>query len=208
MNAFCKTPLLPLVLASALASGGVSAQSVIGTTVIDGQQVELLSNNTWRFAATAPLEENCGVIDGPVIFCGPAFRWQRAAAAPGPAIDALFQVDDRNFGMIITEGLGRVDGLSAASLREAVLINAGAAGGVGAAGVPVLEELQHPVGEKSYPTIAYQVTLQGLNFTYLTTMIVGERNSTQLTTYSIAGEVTESHRLLHDEFLSYVRLER
>lgn len=185
-----------------------AAQTVIGTAVVDGRQVDILDDNTWRFSAATGESGTCIRIDGPVSFCGPPTRWQRAPVAPAPAIDALYQVDDRNFGMLIVEGLGQADGLTVQNLREAVLMNAGAAGGVGPEAVPVLDNFDATVAEKAHPTVAYQVTIQGLQFVYLTTLLVEERNAAQLTTYAISDALTDSHRQLHEEFLSHVRLDR
>lgn len=192
-------------LAMGLAQAG-AAQSVVGTTIIEGRDVQLLSNNTWRFTETTGLEEGCTIIDGNLSFCGAPTRWQRAPVTPAPAIDALFQVDDRNFGMLIVEGLGRADGLTEENLREAVLLNAGAAAGLVRQAVPVIDTFESTVGDKSYPTIAYQIELQGLPFTYLTTLVVEERSAAQLTTYAIGEAITDGQRALHTEFLSLVRL--
>jgi hypothetical protein len=178
---------------------------VVGTTTIDGREVQLLSNNTWRFAAELDLGDSCNLIDGNLAFCGAPSRWQRAPVAPSPAIDAMFQVDDRNCGMLIVEGVGRADGLSFESLRTAVLTNAGAAGDLGTP-APVMTSFDSTVESKSYPTIAYQIEIQGLPFVYLTTLVVEEQSAAQLTTYSIGSSLTEAHRILHEEFLSLVRL--
>ncbi len=200
------TRLISLFLLGLLTITSASAQSVVGTAIIEGREVQLMSNNTWRFAPESQAGGDCRVIDGPVTFCGPAFRWQVAPVAPSPAIDVLFQVDDRNYAMMVIEGLGRADGLTEENLREAVLLNAGAAAGLGRAGVPMRDSFTSTVGDKDYPTISYEVTLQGLRFTYLTTLIVEERSATQLTTYSIGDGSDEARRVLHDEFLSYVQL--
>lgn len=182
------------------------AQSVVGTAVVDGQEVELLSNNTWRFAADIDLGANCAVVDAPIAFCGAPTRWQRAPAAPSPAVDALYQLDDRNFGMLIVDGIGRADGLDVNGLRDSVLLNAGAAAGTPGQAVPVLETFESEVEGKPYSTVSYQVQIQGLSFVYQTTLYVDDNNAAQFTTYAVGNALTDGQRAIHEEFLSLIRI--
>ena len=198
-------PCATLTAGAICLSAAVGAQTVLGTAPFEGRTVELLSDNTWRFQDPGA-EGACALVGAPISFCGSPARWQRVPITPSPALDALYQIDDRNFAMIIAEGLGAADGVTQDTLRETVLLNAGAAAGLERTGVPLMTRFTSTLGGEDVTTIGYQVTLQGLQFTYLTTLYLGEQNSAQLTTYAISETFTESHNRLHEEFLAHVQL--
>ena len=92
----------------------VSAQSKVGTAVVDGSIVDLFSDKTWRFRDEEPRE--CEQIKLGVSFCDESAIWKRLDNE-GPEISAMYNYDDRNYAMFIIEAMGSDDGLSLELMR-------------------------------------------------------------------------------------------
>ncbi|MEM9319562.1 MAG: hypothetical protein AAGA70_11230 [Pseudomonadota bacterium] len=182
------------------------AQSVVGSSTVDGRAVELLSNNTWRFSATSAAPEGCFLIELPVSLCGGTDRWQRVPVSPTPAVDAMFQLDDRNYAMLIIEGVGRMDGLTEQSLQEIVLFNASSAAGVPPSAIPILESYETTIDGQSYPTFTFSAEVQGLSFVYNVSLILQDRSAIQVTTYTIGAGLQPNQRTLHNDFASRLQV--
>ncbi|MEM1273914.1 MAG: hypothetical protein AAGF88_08855 [Pseudomonadota bacterium] len=194
--------LLPFIVA--IWALPLPAQTVIGTAVVDGQEVEILSDNTWRFRASIPATADCVAVDGPISFCTRTSRWRALPTTPSPAVDVIFQLDDRSYAMMVIEAVGLRDGLNTAGLQQIVLSNAATAANRPPDSIPILESYDAEVDGAPYPTISFRATLQGLNFVYHVTMILQDAAAIQLTSYTIGAEIDPSQRALHEDFLASV----
>ena len=184
------------------------AQDVVGTSTVEGRAVELLSNNTWRFSDLSVVPENCELIQTPVSFCDTNSRWSRLPFAPSPVINAMYQLDDRTYGMLIVESLGFRDGLTYDNFRNAILSNFAGITGTSVENVPVFAEFDGSVSGQDVESFAYGGLVEGLNFVYLNTTHLTETSASQLVTYVIGPEIPTSHRAMHDEFLRQINLEQ
>lgn len=194
-------------LAAALCLGigaGASAQDVVGTAIVDGRRVELLSDRTWREASGQP--EGCSVVDEPVSFCGSPTRWRRSTSR-NPEIDAYYVASDNEFAQIIVETLGRNAGLDLEGFRGIVLEIAGSAMGVRPSEVPVLDTRNVEVDGLDAETVVYQIDVSGVPVVFANTLALGDAFAFQAQTWMAGQTFTDEHRELHDEFLSGLRVE-
>ena len=102
--------ILKLTLLAVLGSNAF-AQSVVGTSSINGKQIEILDDNTWRYIdnfknlACADLV----IIDQNVSFCNTK-NWQ--TQSNNSVTDAIYRIDDRTYAAFVVEHLGKTDGLT------------------------------------------------------------------------------------------------
>ncbi|MEL6532026.1 MAG: hypothetical protein AAFQ06_03210 [Pseudomonadota bacterium] len=195
-----------LVLITTLASPAL-AQNVVGRGTVDGRDVALLSNNTWRFEERTALPEDCELVRLPVAFCGSDSRWNQLPFPPSPVINAMYQLDDRTYAMFIVEGLGTNDGLSYDNYRNAIITNFAGITGVAPANVPILDEFTAQVDGEAAPSFVYSGEVEGLDFTYANSTFLTDIAAVQMVTYVIGPEYTDAHKLIHDEFLSLIDLQ-
>ena len=182
------------------------AQEVVGRSTVDGQQVELLSDNTWRLAETTPLDADCSAIEAGLTFCGSRTRF-KVLRPPSPDIDRFYTVDDQNYAMLIVEGFGTALGLSEDGMADIILQNAVAGASVDVADVKVLEDIETEVAGLPARQLVYGLRISGLPFVFYNSYRVGLERSLQVITYVLASEPTEPALALHQEFLSGVRLD-
>lgn len=179
------------------------AQSVVGTSVVDGKVVALYSDGTWR-AAGDTATSGCTDLSAGMQFCPTDPKWQRIRAST-PQVDATFQYDDRHYGQFVVEEIGKADGLTAEGLREAVLTNAEGASGKPAA---VLDVTPSEVAGLPAETMTYVVEFQGTQFVFATTTVLTDHLTAQIQTWQLGGApYTETHRKLHADFLTATRVE-
>lgn len=203
--AFIALPLIAALLIS-LASP-ITAQTVVGRSVIDGRDVVLMSNNTWRFEDSAAVPSDCELVRAPVLFCGSDSRWSQLPFPPSPVINAMYQLDDRTYAMFIVEGLGTTDGLTYANYRNAIITNFAGITGVSPSNVPILDEFTAQVDGQGAPSFVYTGEVEGLDFTYANSTFLTEREAVQMVTYVIGDRYTDAHKVIHDEFLSLIDLQ-
>lgn len=174
------------------------AQSVVGTSVVDGKIVQLFSDGTWR-AETTGKDANCVGLGSDLQFCPTDPAWKQIRAST-PQVDATFQYDDRHYGQFVVEAIGTADGLTAEGFRAAVLGNAEAATGKAPTtlGVTPTEVAGLP-GE----TVTYLVEFQGTQFLFATTTLLTDKVAAQIQTWQLGGlPYTDAHQKLHAEFLT------
>jgi hypothetical protein len=188
-----------------LCAGNAWAQSVIGRTVIDGQRVELLDNNTWRFAEAATSPAGCHDLREGVSFCGAPAQWQRITNAP-PQLTAQYRFDDKTYGQFVIEGVGSSSGMNLAGIREMVIGYAAQASQVSPGNIPVLDTYAQIVDGLDGDTIVYGATISGMKFVFANTIVVEDARTIQAMTYTFGETYAEEHRNLHAEFIAEIRV--
>ena len=178
----------------------VNAQGLVGKALVDGREVELFSDKTWRFSEESA--EDCRTLSAKLAFCGNASEW-KPTAAPTSDILAAFRHDDKNYGQFIIEDLGMAQGLTMPAVREFVLGFAEQA-----AGEPPVIISTDPVtmGELTGETMVYAITISGVELIYVNSIFLSENTLLQAMTYQVASEYTPEHDALHAEFLAATRL--
>ncbi|MEX0339763.1 MAG: hypothetical protein AB3N11_12075 [Arenibacterium sp.] len=180
------------------------AQDIIGTTVIDGQRIEILSGFTWRYAdqdtATGCINYQHGVS-----FCGLGDGWDITRSNNADAV-ASFTWYDRVFGMIVAEGLGATDGLVLDSLREIVLGFIAEEQGINTSDVPVLSEEAVEIDGRPAKTLVYKGVINGLNLIYFNSIMSLPHRTFQFVTFTVGTDVTDDQKAAHAALIGNIRI--
>ena len=188
------------------ATAPATAQDVVGTTTLNGKQVELLDNMTWRFSSGAvAATDDCAELKIGVSFCGTAPEWQRVTNVPAQ-ISAAYRHSDTEYAQFVIEALGSDAGLEYEGMREIVLGYAAQAAATDVTLVPVLAEEDVVVEGVAGKTLVYAVKVQGLNFVFANTIIIEKNRVMQAMTYKLGTAFTDDNRGLHDRFLALIDL--
>lgn len=196
--------LRTVIVAMCIAAAPAFAIEKIGSALVDGKRVDIFDNGTWAY--TEVTEGDCKSLSNTLAFCGETSGWT-ATRPPAPDIIAQYQYDDRNYGQFVLEGVGSDDGMTMEFMRDAVLQNAAAASGVGAADIPVLDVMDAELSGYGGTTVVYRVTINGLNLVFANSIIVADAQSLQAMTFSVGSNFTEAHKALHAAFLSHTRFQ-
>ena len=182
------------------------AQSLVGTTIIDGRKVELLSNNTWRFAAKETANDRCKLVFGTVYFCGDDFTWKRNPNPP-PNVAAQYQYDARNWGQFTAENIGKKDGVTTELIRSTTIKFTAIATGVSEADIPILANYDSQVSGMAGNTLVYGANFNGVDLVFANTILVTNDQTLQAITYMIGSTTfTNEARQFHNEFLQLVEI--
>ena len=191
--------VLSLVLATLLPTN-LLAQSKVGTAMVDGKKVELLSDQSWRYL-DGDVEERCVSISVRVDFCGLGDGWQRLKS-DNPELSAQFSFDDRNYGVFIIEDIGADDGVTHEFMLDMAIENFSGAAGVQKEDIVVFDLEDGEFNGLPIKTITYGGKLEGLTIVMRNTIIIKNDITIQAANYSIAVEVTEDLLRLHDDLLA------
>lgn len=190
-------------LMGVLASTPVAAQSVVGSSVVNGRQVQILADYTWRYSSTTPT--SCLEVEANVVFCGLNRGWTKTSNNQGD-IDATFRLNDRNYGLFIVEGVGSEEGMSRELMRTAILGNAAKASGLQTKDVPTFGLEATKVGLLEAETISYAVKMEGLPIIFTNTVVIDKHRTIQIATYSLGQSPTEDMKAVHKQFLDATQL--
>lgn len=195
------------IMATWVCSSSVSAQDVVGRSVIDGRPVELLDNGTWQFSDTARSgsRDSCIEFRGIIQFCNGSSDWSLLPTNSNAEAAAEFRLDDRHYAMLIPERVGRDDGLTDEAMRRVVLANAANFVGVPVEQIPVLDVFPSEVDGRAGETVVFSAEIDGLGVVYATSVFIGDDFNLQASTYGVAQGFTDAHRQAHQEFLSSLR---
>ncbi len=179
------------------------SQTVLSRTVIDGRMVEILDNQTWRYAGSD--DKKCRALDAAVEFCGTGLGWEYLETN-NPEITAQLRFDDRNYAIIIVDQIGTVDGNSLDYMVDAAVYNAAEGAGVTAEEVVIHDTVETTLSGHPARRLVYGVDISGLSFVYSNTITVREDISVQAITYSVGTQPDAAHRNLHEGFIGNVRV--
>ncbi len=173
-----------------------AAQTVIGSSVIDGRQIEILSDKSWRFKEQS--SSSCRRISVDVEFCGERSGWTFVREADGTT---QFQYSGLNYGEFIVEPIGKKQGLTTELMRTVIISNAATAAKVTPKDIPVLSVTTSKVGSSDAETMVYSVDISGLKTMFYNTYVIDESNTYQIVTYSINAVADKETLDIHDRFL-------
>lgn len=179
------------------------AQQVVGTSLIDGRPVQLMSDFTWKYLTPAPA--GCDAVQGTVAFCSVNSGWTRISSA-SPDIAAEYRLDDKNYGEFIVESLGIDDGITPDKYRDLVIQNAASAAKVQPKDIVTFGLDSAEIDGVAGTTIAYEMKMDDLPIVFINTMIMEKHRTTQVVTFHIGGNVTDSMRSVHKAFLAATHL--
>jgi hypothetical protein len=181
------------------------AQDVVGRGVVGGEPVDLLSDGTWQVSG-AEVADGCSLVIESISFCGEFSGWTAVPAASAE-IAAQYRFDARSYGMIIDEAVGSGDGITSEFMRETILLLAASRTGVERADIPVLDVFKTTLDGANAETVVYKVTLNGVEFVFVNTILLQKHQASQFITYTFGADWDDNARQLHDGFLSFIRLQ-
>ncbi|NOX73703.1 MAG: DUF1795 domain-containing protein [Alphaproteobacteria bacterium] len=190
----------------ALAFGGLgsaTAQTLVGTAIVDGNKVELLSDNSWRYADTK--QNSCRSVHLQVQLCAPEGIWKKIKA-PSADITAAFSKDARNYLMFIIEEIGSNLGVSQKLLRKTAIETAALGAGIDPENVPILELLPAEVDGQTGETVVYAVNIDGVPVVIANTMVIRPDLTIQVVQYTIGKEYKDAQRRLVQQILDEVKI--
>ncbi len=199
--------LAALALAASLALPATAQDTdVVGTTILGGKRVELLSDKTWRFADLADSNDGkCVPINTVLAFCGTIFDWRPIGTA-GTEFTRQFRHDSRSYAGIIFEELGATDGMDLEFMRNAIIENAAMGAGVRPAEIPIHDAQSTTVDGQPGETIVFSVNFDGLEVTFQNTIVNAPHHNVQFVVWTIGPELTEDGKALHEAFLDAQRI--
>lgn len=190
----------------ALAFGGLGsamAQTLVGTAIVNGNKVELLSDNSWRYADTK--QNSCRSVHLQVQFCAPKGIWKKITV-PSAEISAAFSKGDRNYLMFIVEEIGSDLGVSQELLRQTIIENAAFGAGIDPANVLILDLLPAEVDGQTGETAIYALEMSGLPVVFANTMVIRPDLTIQVVQYTIGKEYKDAQRRLVQQILDEVKI--
>ena len=177
--------------------------TIVGSSVVNGRNIEILSDNTWRFELPAP--KGCNALNTVITFCGDPDKWH---PRPTPTNEILVQYmyDAKRYGQFVFENLGSEDGLTFEYMRSAVIQNAARAYGGDISKVKVLDSFDSTLAGHPAMTIVYSLRVKSLPVVFSNTVLVDKKLSMQAMTFEIATEYSDKHKEIHLEFLQSTKL--
>lgn len=198
-----KTPLAA-VLILALVSPAF-AQKVVGTSVLGGKRVELLSDNTWRFADIPESDGKCVPINTVLSFCGTILDW-RPTRTSGTDFIRVFEHSNRIAAGIIYEEVGAADGMDLAFMRNVIIETAADATGMRPEDVVISNVENRTVDGLQAETISYQVVMNGLDLRYQNTIVSSDNHTFQLVAWNVGKKEPEEFTDVANSFVDAVRI--
>ena len=183
----------------------VAAQDVVGTGIVEGRAVDLLSDGTWR--AQAPTADGCRPVAGPVSFCSGPPEFVPAELPPGSPIDAQWRAGDARFVQLVHGATGVEDGMTIEGIRAAMIDNAAIFAEVEPSEVKVMAEVPALVDGVLGTTVVYEALLDGTSFLFQNTLILLSEDHAQIMTFGIAQAPTADLAALHERFLDAIAIE-
>jgi hypothetical protein len=191
---------ISIILATCLLASATMAQDLVGKALVDGREVELFSDQTWRFAGEAIAD--CRTLSTKVEFCGDKGTWEDSVK-PNADILASFRYNATTYGQYVVEDIGAAQGLTLPAVKQFVLDYAGQL-----SGEPPIVISTEPVtlGGLTGETVVYAFAISGLNTVYSNSMLLGENTLLQVMTYELGKEFTPEHAAIHAEFLAATKV--
>ncbi|MDW3221437.1 MAG: hypothetical protein R8G34_00885 [Paracoccaceae bacterium] len=195
-----------LICAAALfISAPALAQSVVGTSAVEGRTVTLFSDGTWKFAN--PNNSRCITLQKALAFCGQSPIWQRTPA-PRPDITAQFRKTDTDFVQFIAEDIVTAQGLTQKAVKAFTINMAASPSGIRPEELPILSDTPSEIDGRGAQTIVYAVVFEGTPLVFANTIVLEEARLLQLQSYRIgADDYSEDHRAFRAAFLNLIDLD-
>lgn len=178
-------------------------QTRVGTSVIDGEVVDLYSDQSWKYRSGT--DADCDQITIFLEFCDVQELWKSTTKA-NDDISAMYRHNDRIYGMFIVEELGTNDGLTADFMRKAVVTNLANAAGTSESEIIVYGVTQDSIQDQFHETITYGGTVDGLNVIYINTIVTSPKTTVQVATFSIGSQLSQDQKAMHKSFLDGTKI--
>jgi hypothetical protein len=182
------------------------AQDVVGTALVDGKRVELLSNNTWRIARAAGAgTSECELIGTLLTFCDASNDWNTSRAA-GTDFLRIYRHSSRVYSGIIHDDVGSADGVDLEFLRKSAINIAAVSTGIRSEDVQIAGVVDAEVIGWPGEALTYAILIEGTPFTYQNTFVNSGNHSLQLMNWSLGPDVTDEATQMRESFLGGIRI--
>lgn len=198
-----KTALSIIAALSVAMASPAPAQDIVGTAVLGGKKVELLSDNTWRFMQTTG-PSTCVAMHSAIEFCGSILNW-RPAKATGD-FTRVFTYDHRTSAGYIVEDVGTNDGVNPEFMRSLILEYAAEGSEITVEEVPVLGVFDTEIDGHPAETIVYGTRPNGVSFVFANTVFLHDRLTVQAIVWSMGKEYTPELESIHADFIEKTKL--
>ena len=183
----------------------LQAQDIVGRALIDGRTVELLDDGTWRYAQSSG-SGGCDPLKLGLSFCGTGSGWTKTQV-PNADVHAAWRRNDRTYGMVILEGLGSDQGMTADFMRNMVIENAAFLTGTQPESIPIIDVYPVSIGDLPGEVIVYPLNIEGLKVVYANAIFSMPSRTFQVLHMTVGTEFTDEARASAAEFLSLMRHE-
>lgn len=179
------------------------SQDKVGSSIVSGRTVDLLSDFTWRYRVEENTGDNCIAVSPELDFCGIEQGWNRIGAASNE-IAAQFRLDDRNYGIFVVEKLGQEDGMTLEYMRAAVIKGFATRIGLSTEDIIVHDTEDGNIGGGKSTLLIYSGQWKGLPVIYFNTIVSKPKRTFQIATYTVGATLSDHARKTHSDFLSLV----
>lgn len=196
--------VISAIIAAVLPLGVAAEQpSAFGTTILDGREIQLFSDFTWRFADTR--EAECRNLNTVIDFCSSVSGWVQVTS-PNPGVLAQYYLNDHQYAFLVFEALGLVNGMQPETVGNAAILFAATAQGIDPSDVPVLQMTPGGMDGRAGQRLAYIVWDGEMPLVFLNTITVAEQWTLQAISYSVGETLDASAIAAHESFLAATRL--
>jgi hypothetical protein len=192
-----------LGVAAVLAAAPAFAQQIVGTSVVGGRPVQIMSDYTWRYVSPAPA--GCENVQDGVLFCGKARGWERIDSS-NKEVTASYRRSDRSYAMLIVERIGSEQGMTPELMRRAILGHAASATGLQAKDITTFGVESKTIGGIPAETISYAVKMDGLPLVFTNTVFIEKNRTVQIATYGLGVALTDEMKADHKSFVEATQL--
>lgn len=186
----------------------VTAQdgAVVGSAIVKGKRVELLDDNTWRYADPGAADSGCETINAILQTCGLQDVWS-SISTNGTEFIRQYRKDSRTYAGILFEDVGAADGATMEFMRNIVIENAAAGTGVQPEDIPILDVATLTVDGNAAERISYAANFNGVDFIFQNTIVNAPNHNIQLVIWNIGKELNDSNRAANDSFVEAMRID-
>ncbi|MFY0679959.1 MAG: hypothetical protein JXR13_05225 [Thalassovita sp.] len=179
------------------------AQEVVGSTVLGGKKVHLLSDNTWKFAESET-SSRCVSVHVNIEFCGSFSNW-RPTAKTGD-FSVMFHHSGNIYAGLIIEEFGWDEGSSFEFMRSAALEHAAFVSQVPIEQIPVLDVYDVKIDGHHGETMVYGAVIDGLNVVYANTLLITQDLTVQSLVWNVGKEFDAEFQTWNADFLDNLKL--
>lgn len=192
-----------VALVFALMASTAYTQTRVGTSLIDGEIVDLYSDQSWKYRNGT--NDGCEQVTMALEFCDSEQSWERIKNHD-KEIAAQFRYNDRHYGQFVVEELGTSDGITSEFMRDIVISNFASFAGISDSAVIIYDVKQDTVQGRTYDTVIYGGSVSGLDAVYINTLVVSPKTTIQATTFAVSSSVSEKHKAIHESFLAGIKI--
>ena len=177
----------------------------VGTGIVDGKIIDIFDDFTWDYQNKNSSSLRCQSLDKSISFCKDS-DWEKM---PNPLAGQLATFATKSgdeYGIIISEPFGILDGVKPSLMRDAIIFNLANATGIGEADIPILHLSEASFGGLDVERIALQGDLEGLKLTYVYTILIADSVTLQIITYSVSKDYGYKEAEIHESFLETLRI--